>query len=127
MRYRRARPHRRSLCCRDKLSQPHARLKSIGKSAGVGLLIAEDELLELGADFAGSLAVFALDIALDFLGDILVSLACEDIGGRLDADHLAHRGDKRRIAEILTDSGSLLKHFVELIELLLSRKLGDKV
>ena len=44
-----------------------AGLKSIGKSACKGLLVAEDKLLKVFAYLAGSLTVFALDISLDFL------------------------------------------------------------
>ena len=102
-------------------------LKQVSVAAGYRLLVAENLLLELLVYLAGSLAVFALDIVLDFLGDVLVPLTREHVCGCLNADHLAHRGDERRITEVFADSRSLCENFVELVELVLSGELSDKV
>ena len=69
-----------------------AGLQGVGKAALQGLLIAQNLLDQFGVQFAGSSAVFAADVGLDFLGDVLIPLAGEHIVGRLHTHHLAGGG-----------------------------------
>lgn len=76
---------------------------------------------------AGRAAVFAVDIALDLLADGLVPLAEQHVHGRLYADHLRERRDKRRIAEVGTHARRFFEHPVELVDGVLRLELSDEV
>ena len=79
----------RSPLCSLSLQLVHLRCEGVSKAAGDGLLVAEDLLGELGADGSRSLAVVAVDEALELLGDHLVALAQDDVEDSLGADDLA--------------------------------------
>ena len=91
------------------------RLQQICRTAGDGLLVAEDLLCELGADGSRRLAVVAVNKAFELLRYHLVTLAQNDVEHRLGADDLARRGNERRIAGVLAHAGNLLQHGVELV------------
>ena len=88
------------------------RLEQVSRAAGDDLVIAD----ALAADFlihlARQLAVLAAEQALGFLRDHLVALTGDDVHNGLRADDLARRGDERRIAEVLADTGHLSQHVV---------------
>ena len=54
--------------CSLSLQLVHLGSEGVSKAAGDGLLVAQDLLGELGADGSGSLAVVAVDEALELLG-----------------------------------------------------------
>ena len=98
-----------------RLQLVHLRSKGICKAAGDGLLVAQDLLGELGLDGSGSLAVIAMDQALELLGNHLVALAQDDVEDSLRANDLAGGGDQRRITGILTHAGDLSQHIIQLV------------
>ena len=101
--------------CSLSLQLVHLGSEGVSKAAGDGLLVAQDLLGELGLDGSGSLAVIAMDQALELLGDHLVALAQDDVEHSLRANDLAGGGDQRRIACVLTNAGDLSQHFVQLV------------
>ena len=60
------------------------------------LFIADDLLAEFGGDGSGCCTIFALDDALEFLGDHLIAFAADDVEYRLRADDLRRRCYERR-------------------------------
>ena len=93
----------------------HLGLQRVGKAAGDGLLALQDKVAELLLDGSGSLAVVAMDQALELLGDHLVALTHDDVKDSLGANDLAGRGDQRRVTGILTNAGNLLQNILELV------------
>ena len=102
-------------------------LQSVRETAGNGFFVAERLFHELLVDFTGSFAVFAAAVRLDFLADYLVTFALEHVVDRLNADHLAHGRDQRRITEVLSDPGGLDQNFLQSADRVLHLELGDKV
>ena len=72
-------------------------------------------LVNSGLDGSGSLAVIAVDQALELLGNHLVALAQDNVEDSLRANDLAGGGDQRRIAGILTHAGDLSQHIIQLV------------
>ena len=103
------------------------RLERIGVASGNRLVAAEHLRRKLFVYLAGRAAVFAVDIALDLLADGLVPLAEQHVHGRLYADHLRERRDKRRIAEVGTHARRFFEHPVELVDGVLRLELSDEV
>ena len=72
-------------------------------------------------------AVFALEVVLDLIGDILVAFTHQNIGNSLVADHLAQGRDQRRVSQILADRRNLQQSLIELVHGVHVFQVGDHV
>ena len=88
---------------------------------GLGELVHEFVL-----DGGHRLAVVAAQVFFYRLGHDGVASE-QDVGHGLRSDHLAHRGDERREAEVGAGSGNLLKHVAHPVERARLAELGDHV
>ena len=78
--------------------------------------IAQNSLLQILVHRTGSLAVLALDVGGDLLGDNFIALADQYISGGLSAAHLGERSSQRRITQVSTDTGNLFQHLVQAVD-----------
>src|SRR5690606_36642527 len=105
----------------------HLRLEQIRRAYVDHFLITDGADLYLRVDGARRLAVPALKVEFDLVGNGLVTLAGQHIEYGLGTDDLRGRGDQRRVAEVGAYPRDLVEHLVDAVQCTLLLKLVGQV